>query len=69
MADEASRTMKLTSPPIVANILGASVFLVLAFIFLARSATSDAQWNLEAAKFFGTIFSAVAVATSIALSK
>lgn len=60
--------MKLTSPVIIANILGATVFLVMGIIFLGLSAGGN-HWNLEAAKFFGMLFSALAIATSIALLK
>ena len=62
--------MKLNNPVILANIAGATVFLVLAIICLTISASDGPNsWNLEAAKFFGMIFSALAIATSIALLK
>ena len=60
--------MKLTSPVIMANVLGATVFLVIGIVFLCLSSGGD-HWNLEAAKFFGMLFGALAIATSIALTK
>ena len=62
--------MRITNPAIVANIIGATVFLVLAIFYLMMSKhDDDTSWSRSAAKLFAMLFSSLAIATSIAISK
>lgn len=61
--------MKLSSPLILANMVGACVFLVLGIMYLMLAHSHKSPWNMEAAKFFAMLFGSLSIATSIALSK
>lgn len=62
-------SLTLTSPVIVANIIGATVFLVLAIVYLVKAHGEKSPWDMEAAKIFSLLFAALGIATSIAVSK
>lgn len=53
----------LTSPMVVADVIGATVFLLCALYFLLRGSSSD----IEKAQVFAALFAALAVSVAIVI--